>query len=127
MLQTFYINRGATLPKLKMELIEDGINDYRKINNAVQNCTATFTMINEDTGLVKISNANAYVQLRESENCNDEYLICYDWKERDTRDVGNFKGTFNIEFGKIKSDDGIEYPEGLLIMPIREELRIVIR
>jgi len=127
MLQTFYINAGATLPTLRMELIHDGRNDFRKVSQALQNSTITFTMVNEDTGLTKIAKAPAYIKLREDSSCVEEYLICYDWKKRDTNEQGNFKGTFDITFGDIKNDDGTTYPTGLLIMPIREELRIVVR
>lgn len=126
MLQTFYIKQGATLPTLRMELINDGLSDFRKFHQAIQNSEITFTMVNDDTGITKIANAPAHISLRDGNECFEEYLICYDWKKRDTNEIGNYTGTFEITFGKIKNDDGTTYPQGLLVMPIRESLRIVI-
>ena len=126
MLQTFYIKHNATLPTLRMELINDGLSDFRKFHQAIQNAEITFTMVNDDNGMTKISNAPAYIKLREDNTCFEEYLICYDWKKRDTNEIGNYTGTFEITFGTIKNDDGTTYPKGVLIMPIRESLRIVI-
>jgi hypothetical protein len=126
MLQTFYIKEGATLPILRMELIDDGLSDFRKFHQAIQNAEITFTMVNDDTGVTKIAHAPAYIKLRESNTCFEEYLVCYNWKKRDTNEIGNFTGTFEITFGSIKNDDGTTYPNGMLIMPIRESLRIVI-
>lgn len=127
MLQTFYINKDSELPILRMELIYDGIHDYRKFHQAIQNSEITFTMVNEDNGVTKISKAKAFIQLRDSNSCDEQYVICYKWKKRDTNEAGNFKGMFDIEFGPIKTDEGQLCETGLLKMPIREELRIVIR
>ena len=40
----FFINKGATLNPLKMELINDGRNDYHKFHEKVQNANIYFTM-----------------------------------------------------------------------------------
>jgi hypothetical protein len=40
----FFINKNSTLPKLKMELINDGRNDFRNFYEKIQNATITFTM-----------------------------------------------------------------------------------
>ena len=40
----FFINKGATLNKLKLELINDGRNDFHKFHEAVQNANITFTI-----------------------------------------------------------------------------------
>ena len=126
MLQTFYIKQGSVLPTLRMELIDDGISDFRKFHEAIQNSEITFTMVNEDNGVTKIANAPAYIKPSETSSCFDEYIICYDWKKRDTNEIGNYTGTFNITFGSIKNDNGTTYPIGLLKMPIRESLRVVV-
>ncbi len=121
----FYIKKGSTLPTLRMELIEDGRHDYRKFYDSIQNCSITFTMVNIDTNITKVAKAPCYIKLKEDGGCVEKYVICYDWKERDTKDVGTYKGTFDITFNPIKSDE-TEYPTGKLIMPVREELTIVI-
>ena len=124
-MQYFYIKRGSTLPTLRMELIEDGRHDYRKFYDSIQNCSITFTMVNIDTNITKVAKAPCYIKLKEDGGCVEKYVICYDWKERDTKDVGTYKGTFDITFNPIKSDE-TEYPTGKLIMPIRETLNIII-
>ena len=124
-MQYFYIRQNSTLPTLRMELIEDGRHDFRKFYESVQNCTITFTMVNVDTKITKIAKAPCYIKLKEDDGCVEKYVICYDWKPRDTKEAGTFKGTFELTFGEIKSDE-TEYPTGNLNMPIREVLTIVI-
>ena len=124
-MQYFYIRQNSTLPTLRMELIEDGRHDFRKFYESVQNCTITFTMVNVDTKITKIAKAPCYIKLKEDDGCVEKYVICYDWKPRDTKEAGTFKGTFELTFGEIKSDE-TEYPTGNLNIPIREELTIVI-
>mgnify|MGYP006363815153 FL=1 len=124
-MQYFYIRQNSTLPTLRMELIEDGRHDFRKFYESVQNCTITFTMVNVDTKITKIAKAPCYIKLKEDDGCVDKYVICYDWKPRDTKETGTFKGTFELTFGEIKSDE-TEYPTGNLNIPIREDLTIVI-
>lgn len=124
-MQYFYIRQNSTLPTLRMELIEDGRHDFRKFYESVQNCTITFTMVNVDTKITKIAKAPCYIKLKEDDGCVDKYVICYDWKPRDTKKAGTFKGTFELTFGEIKSDE-TEYPTGNLNIPIREDLTIVI-
>ena len=122
----FYIHKDSVLPQLRMELIDDGRHDFWKFHEAIQNADITFTMTNINTGLVKILNAPCYIKLREDGGCEDEYVICYDWKKRDTKEKGVYDGVFTINFGKdLKSDDTV-YPNGELIMPIREQLQIKI-
>lgn len=128
-MQYFYINQNSTLPALQMELIYDGRNDFNKFYEAIQNSEITFSMIDINTNLPKISNASAYIKLKENSNCVKEYLICYNWKKRDTKEKGIYRGIFNIHFkDDIKNEnETIQYPIGDLIMPIREELIITIK
>lgn len=121
----FYIKKDAVLPILRMELIEDGRHSYNKIYELLQNSTITFTMVNKDTGITKVAKAPAYIKRKEGGGCVEQYVICYDWRKRDTKEEGNYEGEFNIEFGELKNDE-YTYPKGNLIMPIREKLNIVI-
>lgn len=123
---TFYIKQNSVLPILRMELIEDGRHSFRSFHESIQNADVTFTMTNVDTNVVKIANGKCDVQKRMVDSCEEQYVICYEWKARDTKETGAFKGVFTINFGKITSEDGTEYPTGKLLMPIREELDIVV-
>lgn len=124
-MQYFYIRQNSVLPQLRIELIDDGRHTFNKFHDMIQNAEITFTMVNADTNVTKIAKAPCYIKRKESEGCVEEYVICYDWKKRDTKEVGTFKGFFEITFGDIKSDD-VTYPKGNLWMPIREDLMITI-
>ena len=109
-----------------MELIEDGRHTYNNFHEAVQDANITFTMVNIDTKVTKVAKAKAYIKLRENDDCTEQYVICYDWKAHDTKESGTYEGTFDIDFnGNLKNDE-YTYPSGLLKMPIREKLLIVI-
>lgn len=125
-MQEFYIKKDAVLPRLVLELIEDGRHSYNKFHELIQTANITFTMVNRETGVTKIAKAPAYIKAREDGGCVEQYVICYDWKKRDTKEEGNYLGEFNIEFGQLKNDE-YDYPTGNLRMPIREDLLIVIK
>lgn len=124
-MQEFYINKGATLPVLKMELIRDGRNDYNNkglyspFGEIIQRASVKFTMENAETGVLKISKADAFISPTE-DTCEEEYYICYKWNARDTKECGKFMGRFIIELDQ--SDGG-----GTLIVPIQDELVIYVQ
>lgn len=120
----FYIKQYSELPILRMEIINDGRHDYYKFWDAIQAADITFTMINVNNGNVKISEAPCYIKLRENDSCEDQYVICYDWLKRDTKEKGRYEGSFSIKFSDDLSHESLEYPKGELIMPIAEKLFI---
>ena len=124
MQQQFFINQHSNLPILRLELINDGRNDFRKFFEMIQNCTITFSMKNVDTDIYKISNASAYIIPKSKDTAVEQYLICYDWKKRDTKEKGVYEGTFTLTFDDSLSSEYDEYSKGELIMPIREKLII---
>lgn len=126
-MQNFYIKKNSLLPQLRLELIQDGRNSFNKIWDAIQDADITFTMINKENNSYKILNAPAYIKLKNNDSCEDEYVICYDWKKRDTKEEGVYQGIFNINFRKELVGESIEYPKGELIIPIREDLEIIIK
>ena len=126
MAQFFFLNQGSVLPSLRMEIIEDGRHTYNKFFELVQNANITFTMVNADTNITKVAKGKAYIKLRENDDCTEQYVICYDWKAHDTKEAGTFIGTFDIDFSGDLKNDEYTYPKGLLKMPIREPLNIVI-
>jgi len=113
----FFINKGATLPILKLELIKDGRNDYKKFHEMIQNSDIYFTMSEVETGIKKIGKKPALCIVKESaQDCTgEEYYLAYQFSEKDTKKAGTYRGQFIIEF----LDDS-----GTLIVPIREELFI---
>ena len=111
----FFINKGATLPVLKMELIQDGRYDWSSFYNKLQDSTIYFTMSDLETGVKKIGKTVTSAIVKESCSEYEEYYLSYQFGLRDTNKEGIYVGKFIIEFG-----DG----SGTLIVPIREELRI---
>jgi hypothetical protein len=129
-MQEFYIRQHSVNPVLEMELINDGRYDFQKslINDALQNSDVTFSMVDEETGLLKVAKAEANIVLANEGGCEEKYILQYKWKERDVAKKGVFNGWFEINFkGDLVSGDGTQYPEGNLIVPVEEELRIFVK
>ena len=125
--QEFFINKNSILPSLRMEIINDGRYSFWKFHEAIQNAVVTFSMKNVDTDILKISKAPCEIVLSEDGGCEEKYIIQYKWKKRDTNEIGKFKGWFNIDFLDDISQYGVEYPSGLLVAPISEDLYIYIK
>lgn len=110
----FNINKNSTLPKLKLELIKDGRNDFHKFHDKVQNAIIYFSMTDVITGVKRIAKKLAGIELVEPTSCvGEEYYLVYQFTTRDTSVAGRYVTQFEIEFL-----DG----SGTLIVPIREEL-----
>lgn len=124
MAYNFFINKGATLPTLRMEAINDGRHDFSKLNIALQAADVYFNMTNIENGIRKIANQKANVIMKEDDGCEDKYIIEYQWKERDTKTSGLYKGEFRIVFNDTVEIDGKTLPIGELIVPISQELHI---
>ena len=129
-MQEFYIRQYSVNPVLEMELIADGRYDFQKslMNDAIQDSEVTFSMKDEETGLLKVAKEKANIVLANDGGCDEKYILQYKWKERDVSKKGVFNGWFEIKFnGDLKSGDDIVYPEGNLIVPVEEELRIFVK
>ena len=126
MAMTFFLTKNSTLPNLRMEVINDGRNDFHKAYLALQSATVTFSMINMETGVKKIANAMAYVVGKEDSGCEEAYVIEYRWNKRDTNTPGNYIGQFKIIFDDNISIDGMSFPKGEMLVPIAEDLIITI-
>jgi hypothetical protein len=112
----FSINKNSTLPVLKLELIQDGRNDFQKFHEKIQNADIYFTMTDVITGVKRIAKKQTNVIQVEPTNCvGDEFYLAYQFTERDTSVAGRYVGQFEIDFL-----DG----SGTLLVPIREELII---
>jgi hypothetical protein len=111
----FFIQKNANLPILKMQVLNDGKHDYKVFMDLLETATISFSMIDEATGIPKISHKGAYIteKVFSDENADTEYYIYYKFSTKDTNKVGRFQGQF-----LIKMDDGT------LICPIRELLYI---
>jgi hypothetical protein len=112
----FFINRNSSLPVLKLELIQDGRNDFHRFFELIQNANIFFTMTDVITGVKKIAKRKAGTQLVVPESCiGEEYYLVYHFSQKETSVAGRYVGQFEIEFL-----DGT----GTLIVPIREQLYV---
>lgn len=128
MAQYFTINKGSELPKLRVELIQDGKTDFHKFYVALQAAeSVSFTMTNLETGIKKIAKAPAEIVYDENSGCEERYLLQYAWKKRDTNEAGTFIGHFHINFNDQVVAEGMVIPKGELIVPIEEDLTIIIK
>jgi hypothetical protein len=128
MAQYFYINSNSVNPTLRMELVDDGKYDFYNshvFNTMIESSDITFSMWDEHD-ILKISKARCNVFVSENSNCTRRYIIEYKWRKRDTNKKGTFKGKFEFNFGEVK-ENGTEFPKGNMILPIQEELIIVVK
>ena len=114
----FFIKKNATLPLLKLQVVKDGRSDYNNFMELLETSTIFFSMINSETGILKIiSKPAGFVEKTFIDpNAEPEYYIYYQFTNTDTNTVGKFEGQF-----LIKTVDGN------LILPIREKLFIYIQ
>lgn len=128
MAQYFYINKDSVNPTLRVELVNDGKYDFftsHIFNATLESSDITFSMWDEHD-VLKISKEQCNIFISETSGCEPRYIIEYQWKKKDTRKKGTYYGKFEITFGKIK-EEGQDFPEGNLILPIHEELIIVVK
>jgi hypothetical protein len=84
-------------------------------------------MKDEETGILKVAKAKANIVLAEDKSCQERYVLQYKWNKRDVSKEGFYKGWFEIAFNGNITSEGIEYPTGNLIVPIEEDLRIIVK
>jgi len=111
----FFIKKGATLPLLKLNIIDNGRNDYNSFLNTIELSSLFFSMTNVDTGIPKIVNKPAGVGIYNSPIISgvSQYYIYYQFQNTDTSKEGRFSGEFIL-----KNSDGV------LIVPLGEQLFI---
>lgn len=129
MAQYFYINSNSTNPSLRVELVNDGKYDFftsHIFNAMIESSDVTFSMWDEND-ILKISKAPCNVFVSETSGCEPRYIIEYQWKKKDTRKKGTFKGKFEISELRHVTEKGQDFPIGNLILPIYEDLIISIK
>ena len=92
----FFIKKGSTLPLLKLNIVDNGRNDYNNFLNTLELSSLFFSMTNVDTGIPKIMNKPAGVG-----GTSPNYFVYYQFQNTDTTKEGRFEGEFII-----KNSDG---------------------
>ena len=90
----FFINKGATLNTLKLELIQDGRNDFQRFYELIQNANIFFTMTDVVTGVKRIAKRKAGTQLvlPQSDCTGEQYYITYQFNTKETNVSGRYIG-----------------------------------
>jgi hypothetical protein len=108
----FFIRKNSTLPVLKVQVFKDSRNNFREFDNGLSGATVTFSMYNESTGVYKIVDRPASVEVITG-NTVTEYYVYYQFRKTETKNIGGYIGEFKIT-----------YPTSEIIVPVREKLHI---
>lgn len=125
-MKQFVINKNSTLPYIEIEPVYDGRHTYEKLYLALQSASVTFSMTNLETGIKKIANAPCNIVPFDTDCCEEKFKIQYRWNKRDTNESGIYVAQFKITFNDKITVDGYTFPKGELIVPIAEELQVLI-
>ena len=114
----FFIKKNATLPLLKLQVVNNGRSDFDNFMKTIELSAIFFSMVDVDTGIPKITSKPAgFVEKTFIDpNSEPEYYIYYQLTSTDTNRVGKYEGQF-----LLRNDDGV------LILPIREKLFVYIQ
>jgi hypothetical protein len=91
----FFIKQNSRLPKLQTNLLGKIINGYQQSVD-LSGTFVTFSMYDKKTGNFIIKNSEADISID-----NENYVISYLFKEKETEMVGEFVGIFTIQNNEI--------------------------
>jgi hypothetical protein len=111
----FFIKKNATLPVLKMLIIKDGRSDFGSVYNNIPLTGITFSITEVSTGIPKIISAPCEVIQETTTDGEILNYVTFQFTTRDTQKEGKYKGSFSI----INS-------QGTLILPLTEDVYIMI-
>jgi len=119
----FHIKQYSELPILKLRLLRDGRNDYKRFDEYLENSLLTFSMKDMKTGIYEIANEAAELVLKDpcTDDGSKEYYIVYRFTTEDTSRPGTYLGEFQINF----INDAMTVSSAL-IAPIGEPLYIYV-
>lgn len=111
-IKNFFIKRDSTLPVLKYPLTQHTMEQYDITSDMLENVAVTFSMIDADTGLYRVTNVagNLVINSNRPEYPDEvEYTLTYKFKLPQTRKAGRYQAEFVVDFldteagcGKIK-------------------------
>jgi hypothetical protein len=114
----FFIKKNATLPLLKLQVVNNGRSDFDNFMKTIELSAIFFSMVDVETGIAKVTSKPAgFVEKTFTDpNSEPEYYIYYQLTSTDTNRVGKFEAQF-----LLRND------EGVLILPIREKLTVYVQ
>lgn len=111
----FTIGQNSTLPLLKLQVVNDGIENYNSMMEFIERSSIFFSMIDTTNGIPKVYTkpAGFVEKLGLTENASPEYYVYYRFNPNETNRSGRYEGQFMF------INEG-----GTLVLPIREKLYI---
>jgi hypothetical protein len=111
----FTIGQNASLPVLKMSVVNDGTQSFEDMMEFIERSSIFFSMVGTDNGIPKVytKSAGFVEKLDMDPNSAPEYYVYYRFTQQDTSRIGRYEGQFMF----INED-------GTLVLPIREPLFI---
>ena len=111
----FTIGQNSTLPLLKLQVVNDGIENYNSMMEFIERSSIFFSMIDTTNGIPKVYTkpAGFVEKLGLTENASPEYYVYYRFNPNETNRIGRYEGQFMF----INET-------GTLVLPIREKLYI---
>ena len=111
----FKIGQNSTLPLLKLQVVNDGIENYNSMMEFIERSSIFFSMVDTTNEIPKVyaKPAGFVEKLGLDPNASPEYYVYYRFSPEETNRVGRYEGQF-----MLKNNDGV------LILPIREKLFI---
>jgi hypothetical protein len=110
----FFIKQNATLPALKLQIVNNGRYDFDKLMNLFQVSNIYFYLIDANTGIKIVANSKAdIISNVPYEGADTEYFVYYKFNSRTTKKPGRYIAQFSINSN-----------QGDLILPIKDKLYI---
>jgi hypothetical protein len=120
-LNNFFIKKDSTLPELTYPLTQHTMEQYNITPDMLNNVAVTFSMMDADTGLMRIANvpANLVINRNRPEFPDEiEYTLMYRFKLSQTSKSGRFYGEFKLDF--------LGENCGKLTLPVDNQINIII-
>lgn len=121
--RNFFIKQNSTLPEIKFALTEKIREKYDITDDMLENVAVTFSMIDEETGLYRIANVPANLDIKRDRSQHPdevEYTLSYRMKLSQTKKTGRFRGEFKLDF------IGEEGNCGKITLPTEDVINIII-
>ena len=85
----FYIKKNATLPLLKMGVVNDVRSDYDKFMSEIEKSSLYFSMVNVENGIPKITTQPAgFVEItKDNPDAPDEFYVYFKFSKKNTNKV----------------------------------------
>ena len=92
----FTIGQNSTLPLLKLQVVNDGIENYNSMMEFIERSSIFFTMVDTTNEIPKVYTkpAGFVEKLGLDPNATPEYYVYYRFEPEETNKVGRYEGQF---------------------------------